>query len=210
MMVLSPPVAIESLFGFPASFLGAFVLAAVPGFFALGQSDFDFGNAVAEIDAQRNDGQTFGFGAARQFMNFTLVKKELSIPERLVVPGAARHILRDVGVDEIGAAGLEVHVSVTNVGLAFAECFHFGAVQNQSGFEFFEKVIIVRGGTILRDDLFARLGGLFTFRLLSVFRRLGHNLSFYLMMRLTRMSGKAASLDVPSCRPSWERKAVEL
>ena len=55
-MVLSPPIAIESLFGFAASFLGALVLAAVPGFFALRESDFDLGDAVAKIDPQRNDG----------------------------------------------------------------------------------------------------------------------------------------------------------
>jgi len=56
MMRLSPPVAIESLIRFPAGILIAFVLAAVPGFFALGERDFDFGEAVAEIDAQRDDG----------------------------------------------------------------------------------------------------------------------------------------------------------
>src|SRR5215472_14880972 len=212
MMVLSPPVAIESLFGFLASFLGAFVLAAIPGFFALGHSDFDFGDAVAEIDVQGNDRQTFGFGATRKFMNFTLVKKKFAIAERLVIPGTARQVLRDVGVDQIWAAGLEVHIGVADVGLAFAQRFHFGAVQDQPGFELFKKVIVVGGGAILRDDLLARLGALFTLRLLSVFRRPGHNLSFYLMTRLTRMSGKAAPSGplVPSCRPSWEKKAGEL
>ena len=46
-----------------ASFV-AFVLAAVPGFFALRQSDFDFGEAIAKVDAQRNDGQALGLGTA--------------------------------------------------------------------------------------------------------------------------------------------------
>jgi len=56
MMRLSPPVAIESLIRFPAGILVALVGAAVPGFFALGESDFDLGTAIAEVDAQRNDG----------------------------------------------------------------------------------------------------------------------------------------------------------
>jgi len=56
MVSLSPPIAIESLFRFAARFLCAFVLAAVPGLLALGQGDFHFGDAVAEIDAQRYNG----------------------------------------------------------------------------------------------------------------------------------------------------------
>ncbi len=56
---LSPPVAIHGLIGFPAGFLGTFILAAVPSFLALRQSDFDLGNAIAEIDTQWNDGQAF-------------------------------------------------------------------------------------------------------------------------------------------------------
>src|SRR5208283_144265 len=59
MIRLSPPVAIHGLLCFPAGILVTFVLAAVPRLFALGQGDFDLGNAVAEINPQGNDGQTF-------------------------------------------------------------------------------------------------------------------------------------------------------
>src|SRR3982074_2590729 len=70
MVALSPPVAIHSLFGFPARFLGALVLPAVPSFFALRQRDFALGDAVAKVYAQRNYGQTLGFGAASELVNF--------------------------------------------------------------------------------------------------------------------------------------------
>ncbi len=55
---LSPPIVVHGLFDFPASFLGAFVLAAVPRLLALRQGDFDLGDAVTEINPQRYDGQT--------------------------------------------------------------------------------------------------------------------------------------------------------
>jgi len=55
---LSPPIVVHGLLDFPASFLGAFVLAAVPGLLALRQGDFDLGDAVAKVDFQRDDGQT--------------------------------------------------------------------------------------------------------------------------------------------------------
>src|SRR6266403_1401149 len=127
-------------------------------------------------------------------MNFAFVKKQFTFAERLVVPRAAGHVLGDMSVDEERAAGLEVHVGVANVGLAFAQGLHFGAVKHESRFYLFEDVVVVRGGAILRDDFFARLLGILG--LLEALPRftswLGHNLSFYLMMRLIRVSGTAA------------------
>src|SRR5260370_17738595 len=130
---LSPPIAIHSLVGFPAGFLGALVLAAVPGLFALRQGDFALGDAVAEVYPQGNDGLTFGLGAAGQLVNFVFVEKQLARAERFVIPGAAGHVLSDVGVDQPGATGLEVNIGVADVGLSLAECLHFGAVEDQPG-----------------------------------------------------------------------------
>ena len=95
---LSPPVAIHGLLRFPAGFLGALVLAAIPRLLSLSQSDFDFGNAIAEVNPQRNYGQSFRFGTPREFVNLALVKQKLAIAEWFMVPGPARQVLRDVGV----------------------------------------------------------------------------------------------------------------
>src|SRR5579864_4179921 len=143
-------------------------------------------------------------------MNLAFMKKQFALAERFVIPRAAGHVLGDVSVDEKGAAGLEVHVGVTDVGLAFAQGFHFGAVKDEARLHLFEDMIVVRGGAILRDDLLAGLlRGLALLRALSgtalhgFTSRLGHNLSFYLMMRLIRMSGRAAQPGklLPSYRP---------
>src|SRR5258708_5928253 len=99
MIALSPPVAIHSLFRFPARFLGALTLAAVPSLFALRQGDLALGDAVAEVYPQGNYGQTFGLGAAGELVDFILVEQQLARAQGFVVPRATRHVLGDVGVD---------------------------------------------------------------------------------------------------------------
>src|SRR5260370_31792659 len=134
-------------------------------------------------------------------MNLAFMKEKFSFAERFVIPRAAGHVLGDVGVDKERAAGLEVHVGVADVGFAFAQRFDFRAVKDQARFHSFKDVVVVGSGAVLRDNFFARLFRVLPFRpfcgallrTLSGFRRwLGHNLSFYLMMRLIRMSGTAA------------------
>src|SRR5882757_4569957 len=90
MGALSPPIVVHGLFDFPASFLGAFVLASVPRLLALRQGDFDLRDAVTKINPQRYDGQTLGFDSAGELVNFALVKEKLASAQRLVVPRAAR------------------------------------------------------------------------------------------------------------------------
>src|SRR5271157_1910298 len=194
MIRLSPPVAIHRLLCFPAGILVTFVLAAVPRLFALGQRDFDLGNAVAEINAQGNDGQTFRFGTARQFVDFTFMKQQLAVTKRFMIPGPAGHILGNVRVGEVSAAGLEVHVSVANVGLAFAEGFDFRAVQHQSRFQLLKDMIVVGSGAVLGDDQVAGASGIFA--LLGFLSWLGHNLSFYPMLRLNKQ-GRLAKVAQP-------------
>ena len=149
-------------------------------------------------------------------MNLAFMKKQFALAERFVIPRAAGHVLGDVGVDQEGAAGLEIHVGVADVGLAFAQSLHLSAMKDQARFHLFKDVVVVRGRAVLRDDLFARLVRIFTLfgallgALPGFTSWLGHNLSFYLMMRLIRMSGTAAQrgLLLPSYRPRG--KATEL
>src|SRR5271165_2552224 len=157
MSKLSPPIAIHGLFRFPASFLGFFVLAAVPGFFALSQCDLYFSNPFTKINAKGDDRQTLGFGTSGQLVNFAAVQEQLAIAEGFVIPGAAGRILRDVGVDQERPAGFKVHEGIANVGFALAQSFHFGAMQHQARFELLKNVVVVGSGAILRDDLLARL-----------------------------------------------------
>src|SRR5262249_7690008 len=137
---------------------------AVPNFFALSQGYFDLGDSVTEINLGRYDGQALGFGADRELVNFVFVEEKLARAEGFVIPGAAGHVLGDVGVHEPRTVGLEVDIGVADVRFALAQRLHFGAAKGEAGFKAFEEVVIVGGGAILRDD---RLGGL-----LGLFRRL--------------------------------------
>ena len=82
------------------------------------------------------------------------MEKKLAGAERLVIPGAAGHVLGDVSVDEPGAAGLEIDKGVADVRFAFAKGFHFGTVEDQAGFVFLEQVIVIGGGAVLGDHRF--------------------------------------------------------
>jgi len=54
-------------------------------------------------------------------------------------------------------------------------------VQHQARFQLLKNVVVVRGGAVLRDDLLTRLP---VFALYGLVGWLGHNLSFYPMLRL--------------------------
>src|SRR6267154_1302116 len=170
---LSPPIAIHGLVGFLAGFLVALVLAPVPSLLALRQSNFALGDAVTEVYPQGNDRQTFGLRASGQLVNFLLVQKQLARSQRLVIPGAAGHILGDVCVDQPRATRFEIDVGVANVGFSLPQGLHLGAVEDHAGLKTFEKVVVVRGGTVLRDDLLFRLVGLAG--LFGFFGRSGHS-----------------------------------
>src|SRR5258708_28126808 len=160
MIALSPPVAIHSLFGFPARFLGALTLAAVPSLLALRQGDFALGDAVAEVYPQGNYGQTFGLSAASELVDFILVQQKLARAQRLVVPRATRHVLGDVSVDQPRTRGLEVNIGFTDIRLSFAKGFDLGAVEHEAGLIALEQMVVVRSGAVLRHNLLFAFFGL--------------------------------------------------
>jgi hypothetical protein len=67
-------------------------------------------------------------------------------------------------------------------------------VQNEARFQFLEDMIVVRGGAILGDDQLARASSIFA--LLGFLSCLGHDLSFYPMLRLNKQ-GRLAKVVQP-------------
>jgi hypothetical protein len=78
-----------------------------------------------------------------------------------VVPRATGHVLGDVGVNEPGAGGFEIHVSIADIRLSLAKGFYFRAVENQSGLISLEQMVIVGGRAVLRHNLLFAFFGLF-------------------------------------------------
>jgi len=80
------------------------------------------------------------------------VKQEFAGAERFVIPGTARHVLGNVGVNQPRAGGLEVDIGVANIGFAFAKGLNFGTMEDKPGLNLVEQVVIVGGGAVLGDD----------------------------------------------------------
>src|SRR5580704_10555204 len=89
-----------------------------------------------------------------------------------MVPGAAGIVLSNVGVDEPGAAGLEVDKGVADVCFSFAKGFDLGAVKDHASLEPLQQVVVVGGGAVLGDDLILFL----LFRFFGLLGWLGHSL----------------------------------
>jgi hypothetical protein len=118
--------------------------------------------------------------------------------------------LRDMGIHEIGAAGLEIHEGIADIGFTLSQGLHFGAVEDEASLHPFEDVIIVRSGAILGDNLvglrfciLALLRALLRTLLRSLIW-LSHNLSFYLMARLSERTGNTlpGNTQPPGRNPS--------
>ena len=99
------------------------------------------------------------------------MKKQLTIAERLMIPGAACHILGNVSVNQPRAAGLKIHESVANIGFTLAKGLHFSTVEDDASLHALQQVIVVARGAILSHHEFASfVGGLHRF-----FSGLGHS-----------------------------------
>ena len=88
----APPVFVHRFIHFAPRFLFAFGLAAVPILFASRQGQFALGDALAKIDAQGNERQTFLLRFAVQALDLLLVQQQAAARKRLVVEGPAGQV----------------------------------------------------------------------------------------------------------------------
>jgi hypothetical protein len=86
----------HSFTDFPFGLFVSLGLAAVPLLFALGEGDFAFGDAVAEVDAQGDERQAFAIRFARQFFDLFLAQEQLARAQGPVIPRASREIFADM------------------------------------------------------------------------------------------------------------------
>ena len=77
-------------------------------------------------------------------------------------------IFADMEIHEPNLAASDHAVGVTQVGLAFAQRFHFGAKQHHARFQLLKKVVIVRSGAVLSHH---QLRDFFLFFVLAVWPR---------------------------------------
>ncbi len=69
------------------------------------------------------------------------------------IAGTAGLVFRDVKVYQPGLSGANLGISFAKGSFPFAEGFHLGADQNQTGFELIEQIVVIGGRPILGDNL---------------------------------------------------------
>jgi hypothetical protein len=114
---------------------------------------------MLEVDTQGNERFTTCFHRADEFMNFTAVQQQFALTTRRVVLKVTKFILTDVGIIDPDLAFLHTAESLTNLRVARADCFDFGALKNHTCLKAVAHKIIVMGFTI--TDLALLIRGFF-------------------------------------------------
>ena len=122
-------------------------------FFALCDGQLTFGDAVAEINFQRDNRHPLLLGLDEQAVDFAPVEQQLALPERVVISRSAGKVLRNVEIHEPRFPAPYFGVGVAKRSLAFPEGFHLCADENKACFEFIEQFVVVGGRAVLGDDL---------------------------------------------------------
>jgi len=123
--------------------------------FAAGQSQFDLGHAMREIDFKRYQSETFFSGLAKKPHDLCLVHQEFAIAPRLVVEPVALLIGADMGADQEEFLVFNFRIRVGQIGPPAPQRFDLGAGQHDTGFKRFMDMVIMPGPSVFGDDLYA-------------------------------------------------------
>jgi hypothetical protein len=140
------------LANFPFGLFIALRLAAIPLLLTLGQRQFAFGDAFAEVNPQGHKRQALGVKFSFQLVNLLLPQEQFPRSEGSMVIWPSRKIFADMAIQEPDLAAANDGIGVPQVGLALAEGFHLGPKQHHARFQLLKKVIIVGGGAVLGHD----------------------------------------------------------
>src|ERR1039458_7143151 len=132
-------------FGFVVGFALAFGGALVPLLFALGQREFAFYAAFAEVEPGGDKSETLLTGGTFELSNFVLMQQQLACAQRIVIHGVAMREGADVRSEEHTFSVLQQSVGVLEVGLALANGLDLGAAESDAGLELVEQRIAVAG-----------------------------------------------------------------
>ena len=70
-----------------------------------------------------------------------------------MIEWAARAVLRNVAIHQPHAGAADFGIGLSQVRFALPQRLHFRARQRHASFHFLEKVVVVRSGTILGNNL---------------------------------------------------------
>jgi hypothetical protein len=118
------------------------VVAFVEVEFALADGEGDFDTAIFPVKGEGDNGVALDGTQAEEFADLGFVKEELADGLGLVILAIALGVFVNVDVIEINLIFFNTGEGVADLALAGAERFDFGAVEDDSGLEGFENVIV--------------------------------------------------------------------
>lgn len=138
---------LEEALGFAAIDLFLKIFAFIVVFFAAAESDFDFDEAIFEVEAQGNDGAPAGLDGLLPLTDFAFMEEEFARAVGVVVGGIAEGVLGDMGVVKDGTLLIDADEGVVDLGEALADGFDLGAAQGDACFEgVIDKIVTVCAG----------------------------------------------------------------
>src|SRR4029450_5545388 len=97
------------------------------------QGQADLCAAAAEVQLERDQGQSLSFDGPDEPTNLALVKQQLSCARRLVIYVTSAAIGLDVRIQQPQLPVAHDPVGVGNVGVSIPKGLHLGARQHESG-----------------------------------------------------------------------------
>lgn len=143
----------DGLVRFPFRFLLFFRFAAIVKFLTFGHGYLAFGDAVPEINLGRDDGHALLLSLNDEPVNLSSVQEQLSFPQRVMIPGAARQIFGYVAIDQPSFASTNFGECFAKRTLPFPESLDLSTDQNDSGLEAVQELVVVGGAAVLRNNL---------------------------------------------------------
>src|SRR6185503_18940821 len=104
-----------------------------------------FEAAVFQIEAKRNERETFFRRSSDELSNFASIQQELTRTQRVVVHVVSVRVRADMTIEQPDFAGLHESVGVLEVDLAVSGGLDFRTRKNDSRFKPFEDFVIVEG-----------------------------------------------------------------
>ena len=113
--------------------------------FAFAQTQPHFDAVLLPIEAQGDDGMTFGHDLHFQLADFVLVQEQLAAGFGIMIEPVAEGVLVNVGVIEMELTLIDLGKGIPNLTAPGAQRFHFGPFEDDARFVGLQNEVIPAG-----------------------------------------------------------------
>ena len=123
-------------------------LSLVVGGLALGQTQFDFGLPLLEVNLKRDERQALFGDLAPDSVDLPTMEQQLPLPFRLVATVAGELVGGDVGADQKGLAAFDQSVRVFEIETPLTQRFDLGPEKGESRLDRLDNHVVATGPPI--------------------------------------------------------------